>query len=319
MAATTLTDVVIPSILNTETMVDFSKKFDFAMMGAAERLPVSAGATVSIRKWNELSGDDHVMTGGGSYPVDNASQSEDIAVILRRFKKYGSEDIAKVASGQDITSGISGMISDYWVGKTQQKLLIVLESLFNRTGGLLATTNKNDVYVDTATVGNQKFFTPANAAVGCAKIGDNMNDISMWIMHSTTYASLLAAGYLETNTNTSAYGIMNGAVSMFMGKPVLVSDNCTTFTGTSATGYRTYGLGRGAMALGVQQDIKTEILRSENALDLVNSQFHFAPHVRGCKWGGATNPTDAALAVVGSWTLAYSAAKQVRVIAVDHN
>jgi hypothetical protein len=317
MAATTLTDVVIPSILNTETMVDFSKKFDFIMMGAAERLPVSAGETVHIRQWNELSGTALQMTGAGSYPVTSATQADDIAVILHRLQKFGAEDLAAVTSGQNITSAISGMLSDYWVGQTQNQLLTVLGSLFNRTSGLLATTNKNDVFVDSTT--GLVYFTPATAAAGAAKIGDNMNDIAMWVMHSVTYAKLLAAGYLETNTNVSAYGMTGGVVTLFMGKPVLISDNCTTFAGSTATGYRTYGIARGAMALGVQQDIRTEILRSENALDLVISQFHFAPHVRGCKWGGATNPTDAALAVVGSWTLAYSSAKQVRVVAIDHN
>jgi hypothetical protein len=321
MGATAYTDLIIPELLNTETMVDFTKKFDFAMMGAAERVDVGAGHTVSIRKFNELTGTAKRMTTAGSYPISNATQNEDIAVILHLIEKWGAEDLAKVTSGLDVIGAISAMVAQYWVGQARDKMLIVLESLFNRTAGLLATTNKNDVFVDANT--GQVYLTPATAIDGLAKLGANMDDIQMWAMHSLTRSILDKADALETNHNLEAYGNNGGAgVKTFLGKPILVDDSCTRFTGTTCTlgGFRTYGLGIGSMALGIQQAISTEKLRSENAVDLLISQFHFAPHVRGCKYVGTSeNPTDAQLATVTNWELAYASAKQVRVIAIDHN
>lgn len=319
MGATSYSNVIIPEILNTETMVDFAKKFDFAMAGAAERVnDVGPGHFVGIRQWNELTGTAHRMTSGGSYPVNNATQNKDIAVILHLLEKFGAEDLAKIVSGEDITGAIAGMLADYWVGQTRDKFLIVLGALFNRTSGLLGTSNKNDVFVDGTT--GLVYLTPATAIDGLQKIGANMGDIDMWAMHSLTYARLLKAGSLETNVNISAYNINGAAIQTFLGKPIMVDDNCTTFSGTTATGYRTYGMGMGSLALGIQNPVSTEQLRSENAVDLLVSQFHFAPHVRGCKWNSSTeNPTDAELATVSNWALAYSSASKVRVVAIDHN
>ena len=320
MGATAYTDLIIPNILDTDTNVDFVKKFDFALMGAAERIPAGPGHFVNVRKWNELSGTAKRMTAGGSYPISNASQNEDIAVILHMIDKFGMEDLAKKISGMEGTDAISAMLSQYWVANARDKFLIVLGSLFNRTGGLLATTNKNDVFVDANT--GQVYLTPANAIDGLVKIGANMDDIDVWAMNSLTRSKLDKAGYLETNVNTSAYGIVGASVKTFLGKPVMIDDSNTSFVGVTCTlgGFRTYGLGYGSMAMAVQSPISTEQLRSENAADLLVSQFHAAFHVRGAKWNSATvNPTDADLATVGNWALTYASAKQVRVIAIDHN
>jgi len=318
VASTTYSNVIIPDILNTDTMVDFAKKFDFALMGAAERVDVGPGHFVNVRKFNELTGTASRMTSGGSYPINNATQSKDIAVILHLIEKFGAEDLAKVTSGQDITGAIAGLLAQYWVGQTRDKILIVLGALFNRVSGILATTNKNDVFVDQTT--GKVYLTPATAIDGLAKLGANMDDVDVWAMHSLTRAALDKAGFLETNVNTSAYGMIGAATKTFLGKPVFVDDSCTTFAGSLATGYRTYGLGRASLALGIQQAISTEQLRSENAADLLVSQFHFAPHVRGVKWTSTTeNPADTDLATVSNWALAYSNANKVRVIAIDHN
>lgn len=320
MAATAYTDLIIPEILNTETMVDFAKKFDFAMMGAAERVGVGAGHFVSVRKFNELTGTAKRMTSGGSYPVSNASQNEDIAVILHLIEKWGADDLAEVTSGLDVISAISSMIAQYWVGQTRDKMLLVLEALFNRTNGLLSSTNKNDVFVDANT--GQVYLTPATAIDGLAKLGANMDDIAVWAMHPLTRAILDKAGALETNNNLSAYGGAGAGVKTFLGKPIIIDSSSTRFAGATCTlgGFRTYGLGMGSLALGIQRDISTEKIRSENAATLLVSQFHVAPHVRGCKYVGTTeNPTDAELSTVTNWNLAYANANQVRVIAIDHN
>ena len=321
MPNTAYTDLIIPSILNTDTMVDFTKKFDFAMRGVASRIDAGPGHFMNMRKWNELvSTTVQRMTSNGSYAVRAGSQNEDITPILHMIDKFGADDLAKRVSGEDVTGALASMLAQYWVGVTRDKLLIVLGSLFNRTGGLLATSNKNDVFVDANT--GQVYLTPAGAIDGLAKLGANMEDIAVWAMHSLTKSKLDKANFLETNVNTSAYGNSGELVKTFLGKPIMVDDSCTAFAGTTCTlgGFRTYGLGIGSMAMGIQAPISTEMLRSENAADLLITQFHSGFGVRGCAWNSATvNPTDAQLATVSNWSLAYASAKLVRVVAIDHN
>lgn len=319
MSATIITDLVTPEILRTEVNVEFSKIFDFMFQGMAERDPnVGAGETVGIRGFNELSGDAEQMTNGGTYGTNNVSTYKDIGVILHRIKKFGAEDLASIVSGQNPTGAIRNMIARYFAKQTAARFLDVLTGVF-ASGGPLETSNRSAVYVDTATAGDRVKLTPAVAAAAMAKVGDNMNDLGIILMHSAVYATLLAAGYLETNTNQNAYGMQGGQLQTFMGRPIMVSDSVGSTAGTNCTSYRTYICGRGALYLGIQKDINPEYSRDSNKIDIISTDMHFAPHVRGCKFVASANPADATLRLGASWNLAYAEAKQVRVVAIDHN
>lgn len=320
MAATNSTNLVIPEIMRTEVNVEFAKIFDLSFMGAAERDDtVPAGELINVRGFNELSGDAEVMVDGGTYSTNPLSTNKDVAVILHRIKKFGAEDLGRIVSGMDATAAVRAMIARYFLKEVQNRFLNVLEALFDSSAGVLRSSNRLSVYVDHATVG-RGFLTPANGATVMSKIGDNMFDLGVWAMHSATYAYLLANKYLETNTNGSAYGIDGvGNIVTFMGKPIMVSDFCTKVAGASATMFRTYLLGRGSLYLGIQKDINPEYSRDSNKIDIISTDMHFATHCRGVKWNTTTNPTNALLATPASWALSYALAKQVRVVALDHN
>jgi len=305
--------------MRTEVNVDFAKIFDFMFQGAAERDPnVGAGELVNIRGFNELSGDAERMTDGGVYSTNNASTFKDIGVILHRIKKFGAEDLGNIVSGQDATGAIRRMISRYFAKEVAARFLDVLTGVF-ASGGPLNSSNRLGVYVDDASASKRVKLTPAVGAQGMAKIGDNLNDLALWIMHSATYATLLAAGYLESSSNLSAYDMTNGIVGRFMGKPIMISDTLTATAGTHCSSYRTYLVARGALYLGIQKDINPEYSRDSNKIDIVSTDMHFCAHVRGCKFNATANPTNATLQDGASWALAYASEKQCRVVAIDHN
>lgn len=320
MSATNSSNLIIPEILRTEVNVDFAKLFDFMFGGMAERDPnVGPGEFVNVRGFNELSGDDEVMVDGGTYSTNNLTTYKDIAPILHRIRKFGAEDLGNIVSGQDATGAIKRMISRYFAGRVSTCFISVLTGLFASSGPLNAT-NLHSVYVDTATAGDRVKLTPAVAAVAAGLLGDNMLDLGVWMMHSATYATLLAAGYLETNNNLSAFNIENGKIMTFVGKPIVVADTVAPATGSNCNRYRTYYAAKGALYLGIQKDLDPEQSRDSNKIDIISTDLHFCAHVRGCKWSVATvNPTNAALATATNWALAYPSAKQVRVVAIDHN
>ena len=319
MSATNSTNLVIPENMKTEINVEFAKIFDFLFGGMASRDPnVGPGELVNIRGFNELAGTAKRMIDGGTYAVNNIDSYKDIGVILHRIEKFGAEDLGAIISGQDPTGAIKSMISRYFARNSAARILDVLKGVF-ATSGPLVTANKTDVFVDDATVANQVFLTPGIAAPAAAKIGDNMFDLGVWLMHSATAAKLLASGYLETSPNGLAYEIDGMEVKRFMGKPVLVSDTIGTTAGANATKYRTYLAAKGALFLGTQKEINPEYSRDSNKIDIISTDYHFCPHVRGCKWIGTTNPEDSSLILGTNWALAYSDTKQVRVIAIDHN
>jgi hypothetical protein len=319
MSATNTTNLIVPRITRTDLNVDFAKNFGMTFGGMADMGPVAAGHFVPVRGFNELSGDDERMTDGGTYSTNNLTTYEDVGVILHRLKKFGAEDLGAIISGMEPTAAINRMISKYFVGQTAAKFISVLKALF-ATSGPLNLTNLSSVYVDSATAGDRIKLTPSVAAVAAGLLGDNMMDLGVWLMHSATYATLLAAGYLETNTNLSAYNIENGMITTFVGKPVVVADSIPGVTGTNCPSYRTYYAARGSLFLGVQKDLNPEQSRDSNKIDIISTDFHYCAHVRGCKWNSATtNPTNAELETATNWALAYSSAKQVRVVAIDHN
>lgn len=319
MAYTSWDEMIIPSELRDRAQIDLVKLLDFMFRGAAVRESVGPGEFVNVRGFNELTGDDVVMTKGGTYTVESISQFEDISPVCRRIKVYGSEDLAKIASGADPMGAISRQIANYFSNVMGKALLNVLVGIF-ASGGPLNTSNLHDVYNNTTPV----YLTPAVGAVGMGHIGDGMDDLGVIFMHSGTYAVLLAAGYLETNQNLSAYGIQNdGSIKTFMGKPVFVSDKCSLAigTGTYPNEYISYFVSLGALGFGIQRDVNPETGRDKkNKLDYISTDVHFAPHVNGIKWNvTTTNPTNAQLATATNWALTYSSAKFVKIVAIRHN
>lgn len=320
MAVTAITDLIIPLELKNRTQIDLAKLLDFQLRGAAVRQPTGPGEFVDIRGFNALTGDDDVMTDAATYDVNSVTQHKDTAVICHRIKNFGASDLSQIVSGADPMGAISRQISHYFANAMSTAMLNVLTAIFGSSGPL-ETSNKHDVYSNSAPI----YLTPAVAAVGLQHIGDEMNSLGVIFMHSATYAQLLAAGYLETNHNLSAYGIaQDGSVSSFMGRPIVVSDKCTYSTaggGSYPNSAKTFFVGMGALTYGIQQDVNPEIGRDiKNKIDYIATDVHFTPHVNGVRWSSATtNPTNAQLATATNWALAYSNAKFVKVVCINHN
>lgn len=326
MSATTVADfsVLKPEIYGPLTQTKIAQAVDFFMNGMCDRVALPAGEFVPFPGFKALSGDPDRMVDGGTYDINKIDPLKDIAVVLHKIKVFGAEDLVQIVTGQDPNAEIARQLAIYFARKViSPALMSVLKGVF-ATSGPLNSTNLHSVYVDAAfSGGTQVPMSPAVAAAGLAKLGDEMNNVAGWVMHSKVYADLLAAGYISTATKADPYGIgMNGELMSFMGKPIVMADNGYTLAGTHATKYRTLGIARGALAYGVQKDANPEQDRDrKDKLNFVSTDIHFAPHVRGCAYNTAVgaNPTTANLELGTSWTLAAEDEKFVGVVAIDTN
>lgn len=326
MAITTLTNLadIKPDILRAQTQTQLAKFIDFLMGGMVNRFSADPGEFVNIPSFKELAGTVDIIGDGYNPTVGAIGCIKDIGVIRHTGRAFGAEDLAAIVTGSDPVGEISNQIANYFARYgVQASFLSVLKGLFASTGPLYST-NLYSVYADVAsTAATYAIMTPEIAALGMAKLGDEMEKIGMWIMHSKVVADLTAAGFVATTTNAVPYGFSgNGIVNTFLGKPIMVSDTVTKTAGTSSTSYRTFGVAPGALLLGVQKDLNPETERNAlKKLSYIATDYHFCAHVRGCAYvtTAGANPTDTVLETGTSWTLVAEDAKFCGVVAIDTN
>ena len=324
MAETYMSDLssIVPAILKPMAATKMAQFIDFNMHGIMDRVELPAGEFVSFPAFKELSGAADRMVDGGSYDINKIDVLKDVAAVSHRIKVFGANDLSAIVSGTDPMGSISAQLGRYFAKVVQLSALSVLKAQII-SGGALESTNLYDVFVDTATEANQKPLTSSIAAKGLGKLGDEINNIAAWVMHGKVLADLLAAGYVSTSPINNPIEIGGlGEVQKFMGKPVIVSDTCTTIAGSSATKYITYGLAKGALAYGVQKDLNPEVGRdSKDKVSYISTDLHYAAHLRGCAYQTAAlaNPTDTTLATAATWALVAESAKFVGMVAIGSN
>lgn len=138
---------------------------------------------------------------------------------------------------------------------------------------------------------------------GSAKFGDRSAAIAAWIMHSTPYHQLLAAG-LANSTSLFTYGTVK-IMADVMGRPFIVTDSPDLIADDGD--YLTLGLVPGALLLQENPGFRAVVVTSTgntNIRDTYQAEGSFNLTLKGCKWdeehGGASPQADA-LAVGTNW------------------
>ena len=115
-------------------------------------------------------------------------------------------------------------------------------------------------------------------------------------------------------------GITNDQIAYFAGMRVIVDDNIKGVDGASATGghalkYPCYLLAQGAVAEGVQQELRIEADRNIlSKQDVISVDYHYGYHAFGSNYGGVDNPENTVLATGGSWTNIYTDVRNFDVV-----
>lgn len=324
MAAIRLTDIQINTaflqyvIAKTATLSALIKSGIVgvdAAVAAAVQAAGFGGKLVNLPFWNDIAGDDEVLSDDPAAPLTagGITSGQDVAVVLRRGRLFASSDLNAEIAGSDPMKVVGDLIAEYWARRKQAAVFSTLKGIF--ASNLAA--NAGDLILDiSGETGDDGVLGKDTLLYAAQLLGDAKSNLAAVAMHSqaeTMLNTIGGTGSLYKPAETPAQ------LPSYNGRPIVVDDSCDY---DAATGKATiYMFGAGAVAVN-DAPVKTpfEVQRSiATSSDQMATRAGFIAHVRGFKFNASTvtgaTPSNANLELAANWTRVYEK-KQVRVVKV---
>jgi len=317
MAKTKIADVIVPEVFNpyvierTAELSAFYQSGIIARTPELDRLASSGGKLINMPFWEDLTGDDEVLSDTDALTVGKITAAQDVAALLARGRAWSVNDLAKALSGDDPLGAIGDLVAEYWARRFQAILIKTLDGVFGNTATGM-DTNKHDISTET---GDAAVIDAKTAVDAIYKLGDNADKLTGFAMHSATVAKLTKDDLIETIPPSEG----KPAVRTFLGKPVVVDDSLPNDNGV----YTTYIFGAGAFGWGEGgAPVPTETARDALAGDdILVHRRHFILHPRGVAFQNASvagaTPSNTELANYENWLRVYEP-KNVRIVQFKH-
>ena len=309
MPKTTVADVIVPEVFNpyvVQQTAELSALYQSGIVATSDELnslAASGGRLINMPFWNDLDGDDEVLSDIAALDVERITSGQDIAALLMRGKAWSVNDLAKALSGDDPMATIGQMVAGYWARRMQATLLSTL------TGVFAAPSMAANVY-DT-----DDRISADNTILAIQCLGDAKSKLTGFMMHSAVEADLARQDLIDfTKDSTGSIEIPT-----YLGKRVIVDDGCPVADGV----YTTYIFGQGAIGYGEGgAPVPTETTRDAlSGDDILINRRHFLLHPRGVRWldqaVAGRSPTNAELANPANWLRVYEP-KNVRIVKYTH-
>src|SRR6056297_1573670 len=118
MAETRIADVVVPEILSDMVSAQIVKYADFLKLGIATKdygnKDISDGGHFAkVPFYDQLTGDDEVITDSSSLVPGKITTDTDIGVVCHRGKAWASRELAAIVSGDDPMKEIAKQVASY--------------------------------------------------------------------------------------------------------------------------------------------------------------------------------------------------------------
>lgn len=313
MAKTKISDVIVPEVFNpyvVQRTMQLSALFRSGIIAnnpELDRLATSGGSTINMPYWEDLNGDDEVLSDDGALTPGKIVAGQDVAVLLMRGKAWSTNDLAKALSGSDPMAAIGDLVAEYWARRMQATTIKLLD------GAFAAGNMTNKILNISALEGNAAKITGETFLDALQLMGDAKDKLTGVVMHSATETQLR-----KNNLITTEFDSDNKPISYFMEKRVIVDDSLPVSAGT----YTTYLFGQGALGLGNgAAPVPTETDRDSLAGDdiLINRK-HYILHPRGVKWVGTaagSSPSNIELGTGTNWSRVYED-KAIRIVKFVH-
>lgn len=317
MAKTVIADVIVPEVFNpyvierTAELSAFYQSGIIARNPELDRLASSGGKLINMPFWEDLTGDDEVLSDTDALTVGKITAAQDVAALLTRGRAWSVNDLAKALSGDDPMAAIGDLVAAYWARRFQVILIKTLDGIFGNTATGM-DTNKHDI---SSQDGDAAVIDAKTAVDAIYKLGDNADKLTGFAMHSATVAKLAKDDLIETIPPSEG----KSTVRTFLGKPVVVDDSLPV----SGNVYTTYIFGAGAFGWGEGgAPVPTETARDALAGDdILIHRRHFILHPRGVAFQNASvtgaTPSNTELANYLNWKRVYES-KNVRIVQFKH-
>lgn len=311
---TRIQDVIVPEVFNPYVVQRTAELSKLVRSGIVvpnkelDKLASAGGTLINMPYWDDLDGDDEVLSDEGALTPSKITAKKDVAVLLMRGKAWSVNDLAKALSGDDPMKAIGDLVAEYWVRMEQKTLFKTLEGAFKGTN---SDTNVHDI----SAKGTDDKFTASTFIDAKTKLGDAADKLTAIAVHSAVFAELEKQNLIEYIPNSQ--GIIE--FPTYLGKNVIVDDGCPKESDV----YTTYLFGQGAVGRGEgAAPVPTETDRDSLAGDdiLINRR-HFILHPRGIKFKNTSvsgdSPTNAELAEATNWERVYES-KNIRIVQFKH-
>lgn len=309
MPKTTVADVIVPEVFNpyvVQQTAELSALYQSGIVATSDELnslAASGGRLINMPFWNDLDGDDEVLSDIAALDVERITSGQDIAALLMRGKAWSVNDLAKALSGDDPMATIGQMVAGYWARRMQATLLSILEGVF-ASPSMAANVYDTDDRI-----------SADNTILAIQCLGDAKSKLTGFMMHSAVEADLARQDLIEFAKDSTG----SIEIPTYLGKRVIVDDGCPVADGV----YTTYIFGQGAIGYGEGgAPVPTETTRDAlSGDDILINRRHFLLHPRGVRWTDAevagSSPTNAELANPANWLRVYEP-KNVRIVKYTH-
>ena len=318
---TIISDVIVPEVFNPYVIERTAELSAFYQSGIIARTPAldvlasSGGKLVNMPFWEDLTGDDEVLSDSTALTVGKIGSDKDVAALLARGRAWSVNDLAKALSGDDPMAAIGDLVADYWARRFQVILIKTLDGVFGNNATLM-NTNQHDISSNPAAK-DDDVISAKTAVDAIYKLGDNADKLTGFAMHSATVAKLAKDDLIEYIKPSEGAA----EVPYFLGKRVVVDDSLPVVTETGI--YTTYIFGAGAFGWGEGgAPVPTETARDALAGDdILVHRRHFILHPRGVAFQNASvagaTPSNTELATYQNWKRVYES-KNVRIVQFKH-
>lgn len=313
--STKIADVIVPEVFNpyvVQRTTELSKMFGSGIISndpQLNALATSGGTIINMPFWNDLDGDDEILSDSGALTPGKISAAKDMSRLQMRGRAWGVNDLSKALSGDDPMAKIGDLVADYWARRWQKMLFATLKGVF------ASTSMSGNVHDISALTAGAELINGSTIIDAKTKLGDAAEKLTAIGMHSNVYASLQKQNLIDFIPDSN--GVVN--IPTYLGLRVIVDDGCPVDTGV----YTTYLFGQGAIGYGEgSAPVPTETDRDSLAgEDILINRRHFILHPRGIKWTETAvtgeAPTNAELEDATNWTKVYDN-KNIRIVKFVH-
>lgn len=314
MAKTQISDVIVPEVFNPYFIERTAEIARFYMGGIVSndaelnRLATAGGKLINMPFWNDLTGEDEILSDSGALTPAKIDASQDVAALHTRGKAWSVNDLAKALGGDDPMGAIAELVADFWARRRQAVLLASLK-------GVMADNTANDDADMVAGDGTGAF--DADLFIdGQKTFGDALGGFAGLAVHSDIYYNL------RKIDNISFEKESDGALDIetYRGLRIIRDDQLAPASGV----YTSYVFGQGAIGMGngaapVPSETDRDSLAGD---DILVTRDHFVMHPRGVAFTNAsvasTTPSNTELESAANWDRVYER-KNVRVASILSN
>ena len=196
--STKIADVIIPEIFNpyvVQRTMELSALVQSGIVQNTEefdRLASAPTMVVNMPYWNDLTGEDEVLDDQNALTPGKITAGQDQAVIIRRGRAWGANDLAANLAGDDPMRVIADLVASYWARRMQAALIATLDGVFaspSMAGNVHDISGEAD---DDAKINGSAFIDAIQ------KLGDAKTQLTGILMHSAVEAALAKQDLIET-------------------------------------------------------------------------------------------------------------------------